>query len=104
MTTAAEVQAALDARLAKSRQTVAEQAATQGRTVSHQMKIHGRDVSFGTELSVPGKGRLRFVSHVLTAAGIEWINCLGPHGFCSVRPDQVTTVHRISKTREGCAT
>jgi hypothetical protein len=101
VTTAAEAKAALDARLARSREAIAEQAAAQGWTVSYQIKIHGRDVSLGTELSSPGRGRLRFVAHVRTAAGVEWINCLGPTGFCSVRPDRVATVHRINKTREA---
>jgi hypothetical protein len=104
VTTAAEAKAARDARLAKSRETLVEQAAAQGWTVSYQTKINGRTVSLGTELSAPGRGRLRFVAHVRTATGVEWINCLSPRGFCSVHPDKVETVHRINKTREGSAT
>ena len=103
MTTTAEVKAALCARLARSREAIAEQAAAQGWTVSYEIKIHRRDVSLGTELTAPGKGRLRFVAHVRTAAGVEWIDCLGPNGFRSVRPGEVSTVHRINKTREGSA-
>jgi hypothetical protein len=103
MTTAAEVQAARDARLARSRETLVEAAAVQGWTISYQTKIHGRTVSLGTEITVPSRGRLRFVGHIRTAAGVEWLTCLSPRGFYSVRPDQVSTVHRINKTREGSA-
>ena len=56
MTTTAEAKAALDVRLAKSREAIAEQAAAQGWTVSYEIKIHGRDVSLGTELTSPRQG------------------------------------------------
>lgn len=106
MTTPAEARAARDARLAKSRDKIQDLYAAVGATVSYEYTANGRHIDLGTELSVSGEGstRFRFVKHVRTAAGVEWIDCLeSGGGFRSFRPDRIKTVHRITKTRENAA-
>jgi hypothetical protein len=75
-----------------------------GRTVETEWQHNGRRVVAGTELSVRGqRGRFRFVAHVTTTAGAEWIDVYGgPDGramFRSFAPDKITRVHRTTKAR-----
>ena len=74
-----------------------------GWTVSYEITVNGRHVEPGTELTlIGGGGRYRFEKHVRTAADAVWIDAMGPTGrFRSFRPDQVDTVHRIKRTRQG---
>lgn len=63
----------------------------------------GRRVEAGTELSIVGeRGRFRFVEHVLTPAGAEWISVVGgPRGvrtWRAFRPERVKRVHRLKAT------
>jgi hypothetical protein len=74
------------------------------RTVVEEWAAHGRRVERGTELSIAGeRGRFRFVAHVRTAAGAEWIDVYGgPEGRAACRsftPDRIRTVHRTRRTR-----
>jgi len=73
---------------------------------SAEITVNGRRVVSGTELSIRGvPGRYRFVEHVRTPPGAEWITCLGkaragePVHFRSFHPDRVKTVHRVTKLR-----
>ena len=71
--------------------------------VTTNMRINGRNVSPGTELKIKGvRGRFRFIKHVLTPAGAEWIDVWGgPKGgetWRSFRPDMVKTVHYKNQT------
>jgi hypothetical protein len=75
-----------------------------GRSVTHEWQHNGRHLTAGTEFSVRGeRGRFRFVAHVRTDAGAEWIDAYGgPEGYeqCrSFRPERVTTIHHTTKTR-----
>lgn len=58
----------------------------------------GRHAEPGTEFSVHGEsGRFRFVEHVVTESGVEWVTGIGgPRkvNVCrSFRPERVRTVH-----------
>lgn len=58
----------------------------------------GRHLAPGTEFSVYGEpGRFRFVEHVITPAGIEWVTGIGgPRKVrvCrSFRPERIKRVH-----------
>lgn len=69
------------------------------------IRINGRVVEPGTELSVRGwRGRYRYQYARLVEAGavVEITAYGGPDGhgtYRSCRPDRVRTVHRIPKTR-----
>lgn len=67
-------------------------------TITEEIRVHGRVVKPGTEVSIKGeRGRFRFIEHVLTEAGAEWISVVGgPKGVITQRafhPDRVKTVH-----------
>jgi hypothetical protein len=72
-------------------------------TVSYEITVNRRQVEPGTELTlVGGGGRYRFIKHVKVDEYHEWIDAMGPTGrFKSFRPNQVDTVHRIKRTRQG---
>lgn len=74
------------------------------RTIATTYTANGRHITPGTELSIRGaRGRFRFVAHVRTHAGAEWIDVYGgPQGrtaWRSFAPDRITRVHRTTKTR-----
>jgi hypothetical protein len=58
----------------------------------------GRVLTPGRELSIAGeRGRFRFVKHVTTPDGRQWVDVVGgPEGHTmtrSFRPDRIRTVH-----------
>lgn len=66
-----------------------------------EVKIHGRIVTPGTELSIKGeRGRMRFIKQVTRPErGYQWIDVADPQGqIRSFYLDRVRRVHRISKT------
>jgi hypothetical protein len=74
-----------------------------GWTYTTELQIHGRNVSPGTELKIEGeRGRFRFIKHVITELGVEWIDVWGgPKGaenIRSFRPDRVKRVHYKNQT------
>lgn len=76
--------------------------------ITTEMQINGRNVSKGTELKVKGqRGRFRFIKHVLTEEGHEWIDAIGgPKGseqWRSFRPSEVKTVHIKNQTDANLA-
>lgn len=71
-------------------------------TLTHAIKLRGRRVTPGVELSLRGeRGRFRFERHVANSAtGTEWLDLRGPNGeWRSVREERVRTVHRVAKAR-----
>lgn len=71
--------------------------------IKTEIQINGRHVVPGTELKISGeRGRFRFIKHVVTDKGAEWIDVWGgPKGsenWRSFRPDRVKTVHYKNKT------
>lgn len=75
-------------------------------TIATTITHNGRHIEQGTELKIRGEsGRFLFAKHVTTAAGVVWIDTVHVDskglstGFRSFRPDQIQTVHRLSKTR-----
>jgi hypothetical protein len=66
--------------------------------LTHHVSASGRHLGPGTEFSVHGEpGRFRFVEHVITPAGVEWITAHGgPRKVrvCrSFRPERIRRVH-----------
>lgn len=58
----------------------------------------GRHLEPGTEVSIKGeRGRFRFVAHVVSDSGAEWIDVIGGSKgvrmFRSFRPDRIKVVH-----------
>ena len=79
-----------------------------GWTVVTEMQINGRHVVKGTELKISNeRGRFRFVKHVTTETGTEWVDVWGgPKGMpClrSFRLDRVKRVHYKNQTDENLA-
>lgn len=77
-----------------------------GWTTSEHFEWNGRHIEPGTELSVSREsGRFRFVRHVRTRDGREWVDAVGIDtkgvgtSWRSFRPDRIKTVHRTRKTR-----
>lgn len=73
-----------------------------GWTRSTEMRVNGRLVQAGTEISVKGeRGRFRFVNLTRTPQGVEWVEVIGgPKGAAkwrSFRADKIRTVH-VKKT------
>ncbi|MDQ1247658.1 MAG: hypothetical protein QG661_3224 [Actinomycetota bacterium] len=71
---------------------------------TRETRVNGRIVVAGTEVKLKGRpGRFRFVKHVLTPAGVTWLDFIGGKTghtqWVSVREDAVQTVHRINRTR-----
>ena len=64
----------------------------------HFVAPSGRHLTPGVEFSVRGeRGRFRFVEHVLTEKGVEWISAIGgPRGvktWRAFRPERIRRVH-----------
>lgn len=64
----------------------------------HFVAESGRHVEPGTEVSIKGeRGRFRFVEHVVTDKGAEWISVVGgPKGVSTwraFRPERIRRVH-----------
>jgi hypothetical protein len=74
-----------------------------GRTISEHYQHNGRWLEPGTEFTVPGEGRFRFIAHVRTDRGAEWVDCwggrMGQGQFRSFHIDRIKTVHWKAKTR-----
>lgn len=73
-------------------------------TVTTEWTYNNRKVVPGTELSIRGEpGRFRFVKHVQTGAGAEWVDVWGGPSnrecYRAFRPERIRTVHRVNKTR-----
>lgn len=70
-----------------------------------ELKVNGRSVVVGTELSIKGQpGRFRFVEYVVAAgAKHDWITVWGGsenhRAYRSFDPDRIRTVHRVEKLR-----
>lgn len=76
------------------------------RTISTEYRHNGRVLTPGVEFSVKGRrGRFRFIHHVKTADGQEWVDGYGgtPNKprHRSFSPDRIVTVHRVAKTRSA---
>jgi hypothetical protein len=74
------------------------------------VRINGRYVEPGTELTIHGEGGVRFifVQVVTTPAGKRWLDVWetekGSAGrYRSFYPERVRTVHRLNKTRQNLA-
>lgn len=65
--------------------------------------INGRHVTAGTELTIRGAGRCRFIALVHNPRnGRSWIDAVDHR--CRIRSftlESVTTVHRLAKTRDN---
>lgn len=73
-----------------------------------ETKVNGRTLTPGTEVKLAGRpGRFRFVKHVTTPDGKQWLDFIGGKSgytsWVSVYADQVKTVHRINRTRANAA-
>ena len=68
---------------------------------SIEWKHNGRTVDRGTEISIAGKGRMKFLEHVVNnASGAEWVDCVDKNrSIRSFRPEQVKRVHYKNKLR-----
>lgn len=76
--------------------------------ISTSIHINNRNVEPGTELKIAGeRGRFRFIKHVKTPTGAEWIDVWGgpakAEQWRSFRPDRVKTVHYKNKTTGNLA-
>lgn len=74
--------------------------------VATEITVNGRQVSYGTELTITGEGTTRFVfvRRVTRPNGTEWIDVLEtykgtPQAYRSFRPDRIKTVHRTVRAR-----
>lgn len=68
---------------------------------SIEWKHNGRTVDRGTEISIVGAGRMKFLEHVVNnASGAEWVDCVDKNrSIRSFRPEQVKRVHYKNKLR-----
>ena len=68
---------------------------------SQEIKINGRTVQPGTEITVQGHGRMIFIEHVTnTKTGAGWIDCVDKNKrIRSFRPEAVKRVHYKEKLR-----
>ena len=75
--------------------------------VTDAITVNRREIVPGTELTIVSSagrwGRFRFIRHITTETGVEWIDVYGgPKGhetIRSFRPNQIKTVHRDRKMR-----
>jgi hypothetical protein len=67
----------------------------------HEVKINGRNVRHGQEITVEGiRGRSVFLRRVTTPSGRTWIDILTSRDFMrSVHEDKITRVHRRVQNR-----
>lgn len=68
-----------------------------------EIVINGKNISEGVELSIYGEvGRFRFIRHVTTEKGHEWIDVIGgPKGYNvyrSFKVDKIEIVYAKNKT------
>jgi len=69
-------------------------------THADEVRINGRVVNPGTELTIKRAGRVKFKNYTKTSDGVEWIDCIDRHGrWRSFNLDRVTTVHRMQRGR-----
>jgi hypothetical protein len=74
-------------------------------TVSTTLHLPGRSlIEAGTEVSIRGeRGRFRFLRHVTTTTGPEWVDVYGGakghETLRSFRPERIRTVHRDRRLR-----
>ena len=68
---------------------------------SIEWKHNGRAVERGTEVTIVGKGRMKFLEHIVnTESGLEWVDCVDKNkSIRSFRTEQVKTVHYKNKLR-----
>ena len=68
---------------------------------STEWKHNGRAVDRGTEVTIVGKGRMKFLEHVVNIeSGVEWVDCVDKNkSIRSFRPEQVKRVHYKNKLR-----
>jgi hypothetical protein len=76
--------------------------------IQTEMQINGRHVKPGTELKITGwTGRYRFVKHVKTEKGFEWVDVIGgPKGseaFRSCSLEMIKRVHYKNQTYKNLA-
>jgi hypothetical protein len=72
------------------------------------VRVHGRDLHPGTEVSISGeRGRFRFVRATTTSTDRVVLDFIGgqPGHECwrSFYPERVKTVHRLNRTRPNVA-
>lgn len=77
-----------------------------GWTRTTEYRVHGRILTPGTEVTVRGeRGRFRFLCHVRTESGAEWLDFIGGSKgvvmFRAFHEDRVRTVHYKKKLRES---
>lgn len=68
------------------------------------VRVHGRILAKGTEVSIKGeRGRFRFLGAVTTPSGAYWLDFIGGSKgvvmFRAFRPEQIKRVHIRAKTR-----
>ena len=68
---------------------------------STEWKHNGRAVDRGTEISIVGAGRMKFLEYVVNNdSGAEWVDCVDKNkSIRSFRPEQVKRVHYKNKLR-----
>jgi hypothetical protein len=68
-----------------------------GWKITTELQINGRNVVPGTELKIEGeRGRFRFVKHVVSSTGHEWIDVWGgPKGMPSFHSFDMEKVKRV---------
>ena len=94
--------------MSRSRRTAAR---TASRTVPRSetvVRVHGRDLQPGTEVSISGeRGRFRFIRATTTSAHRVVLDFIGgqPGHECwrSFYPERVKTVHRLNRVRGNIA-
>jgi hypothetical protein len=84
----------------KKKSAVQTPAANAHWVVSSEMTINGRNVVYGTELSITGeRGRFRFLKHTVNGDK-EWIDVVDKFkAIRSFKPDRVKRVHYKKKIR-----
>jgi hypothetical protein len=80
---------------------------------STEVRVNGRVLTPGTEVKLIDRsdpkrnrrGRFRFVKHVVTPDGKEWLDFIGGkaghEAWTSAYASEVRTVHRIARTRQS---
>jgi len=76
---------------------------------SESLQVNGRNIQPGTELRIRNqRGRFRFIKHVKTPAGAEWVDVWGGPKGCeqwrSFRVEDIRTVHYKNQTIKNLAT
>lgn len=76
--------------------------------ISTSIQINNRHVEPGTELKIAGeRGRFRFIKHVITDTGKEWVDVWGgpakAEQWRSFKLEQVKTVHYKNRTTKNLA-